>query len=291
MCRISFYARPPYSQDRTPDKPSILDLDWKGLVEQWPVLVGGVKLAVEFLEQERVFDSSRLPIVTPVPALIALWAKSAELSPDRVGAVRTALRAYLWRSFFTERYESSAHTQVIRDVRALAEALPSGDLMGGDIYALPLPGKDDVLSAGWPKKRDRLARAILAVSLYGGALDLADGSQAVASNLPQREYHHLFPEGYLRRELSDTQPNLALNCALITWKTNRKISDKNPLAYLKERTLASSLGDAEIADRLQTHTLPVEPLMADDYDTFLDERATLMLEAMKTLSQGRPWRP
>ena len=27
----------------------------------------------------------------------------------------------------------------------------------------------------------------------------------------------------------------AVNCALITWRTNRTISNKDPIAYLKER--------------------------------------------------------
>jgi hypothetical protein len=33
----------------------------------------------------------------------------------------------------------------------------------------------------------------------------------------------------------------ALNCALVTWRTNRTISNKDPVAYLKERADSSLL--------------------------------------------------
>ncbi|GAB3456749.1 DUF262 domain-containing protein [Kineococcus endophyticus] len=279
-------------QNQTPDRPSILDLNWNRVVDEWPLLVDGALKAVEFLEQERLFDAARLPIVTPVPALIALWSQTRDLKPDAVGAARTNLRKYLWRAFFTERYESSAHTQVIKDVRELADLLHgkrSPDKV--DIFNLPLPASDELATAAWPKKRDRLARSVLAVSLYGSAIDLADGSSVSAASLGRREYHHVFPDGYLKKLGEKTPSSLALNCALITWRTNRTISDKEPLQYMKERSEASSLGDEEILYRLKTHAIPSGPLLTNNYQTFLDERRQLVEEAMKQLTEGMPFSP
>ena len=60
--------------------------------------------------------------------------------------------------------------------------------------------REELKQAGWPKKRERLARAILLVSLYGGAHDIADDTPVNRARLKQRESHHLFPMAYLRTQ-------------------------------------------------------------------------------------------
>lgn len=279
-------------QDKTPDRPSILNLNWDEVVVKWPELVGGAEKAVEFLEAEKVLDGSRLPIFTVLPALITLWSYSANLSPDRLGEARTLLRKFMWRGFFTERYESSAHTAVIQDVRELAKAIRQGSSDSTPpIFGYALPSQEDLCEAGWPKKKDRLARAILLVSLQGGATDLADGGPITVLNVTQREYHHIFPDGYLKNNQSDISANLALNCALITWKTNRTIRDKEPLVYMRDRAEANSLGDDETVFRLKTHAIPEGPLRKNDYSQFILERSREVAAAMEALTSGRPWSP
>ncbi|MER6690358.1 GmrSD restriction endonuclease domain-containing protein [Streptomyces minutiscleroticus] len=279
-------------QDKTPDRPSILNLDWDKVVQTWPELVDGAERAVDFLEAERVLDGSRLPIFTVVPALIALWSHGGKLSPDRLGEARTLLRKFMWRGFFTERYESSAHTAVIQDVRELTKAIRDGDRdVTPPIFDLDIPSEEDLREAGWPKKKDRLARAILLVSLKGGADDLADGESITVLNAARREYHHIFPDGYLKNIRSEIPANLALNCALITWKTNRTIQNKEPLVYMRDRAEANSLGDDETVFRLKTHAIPEKPLRRNDYSEFIQERSKLVAAAMESLTSGRPWSP
>ncbi|MYS47757.1 DUF262 domain-containing protein [Streptomyces sp. SID5998] len=279
-------------QDKTPDRPSILSLDWGAVVANWPQLVSGAERAVQFLEAERVLDGSRLPIFTVVPALISLWSHSDSLTPDRIGEARTLLRKFMWRAFFTERYESSAHSSVIQDVRELTKAIRDGvPSVNPPIFSSELPSVQDLKEAGWPKKKDRLARAILLVSLQGGATDLADGEAITVLNASRREYHHIFPDAYLKAKKSDLSPNLALNCALITWKTNRTIHDKEPLVYMRDRAEANSLGDDETVFRLKSHGMPEGPLRENDYVAFVEQRAEVVATAMKALTSGKPWSP
>ncbi|MFF8571207.1 DUF262 domain-containing protein [Streptomyces sp. NPDC015408] len=279
-------------QDKTPDRPSILSLDWDVVVRTWPQLVSGAERTVQFLEAEKVLDSARLPIFTVVPALIALWSHGDNLPPDRLGEARTLLRKFMWRGFFTERYESSAHSSVIQDVRELTKAIRDGvSSVNPPIFSSELPGVQDLREAGWPKKKDRLARAILLVSLQGGATDLADGEAITVLNASRREYHHIFPSAYLKAMGSDVEANLALNCALITWKTNRTIHDKEPLVYMRDRAEANSLGDDETVFRLKSHGMPEEPLRHNNYADFIAQRADVVVAAMEALASGKPWSP
>ena len=260
-------------------------MNFERLIEDWQLIVRGAERAVAFLEQERIVDAARLPTEVVLAPLIALWAHAPD-NPDQLGAVRTLLRKYLWRAFVTTRYEFAAATSSFQDFRGLLPAVRSGAQTEPtvDILTLPLPEVDEIKITGWPKQRDRLSRAILAVSFLGGAHDIADGSQITADNAPHREYHHLFPVAYLRdKGIDEASASVALNCSLITWRTNRVISAKPPLEYLADRALAAPLGEGQIRDRLTTHGIDFDDLAAEEFDVFLDNRARLVRSAFERL--------
>ena len=77
----------------------------------------------------------------------------------------------------------------------------------------------------------------------------------------------------------------ALNCGLVSWQTNRTISDKSPSIYLDERMDRASLGEIEIRKRLDSHLIPFEPIKAESYEAFLDERSKLVLTRMIELCE------
>jgi hypothetical protein len=265
------------------------------MVKEWPRLELGVKEATEFLEGEVIFDSDRLPTESILAPLIALWTYVPEIADER-GNATILLRKYIWRAFFTDRYERAAASAALQDFRALRDVIKreksEDQVPCFDAKAHLLPSKDELKQASWPKKRDRLARAILAVSLLGRAYDIADSTPISREQLKRREYHHLFPSAYLHDQgLDDSQVNRALNCALISWKTNRTISAKQPLAYLRERTEASILGEDEIRRRLKTHVVDFDDLASGDYEAFLENRACRIEEAMKELTNGKVWKP
>lgn len=256
------------------------------LLENWDIFLSGVKKTVSFLEEERVFDASRLPTDVVIPVLVALWGRSPN-SLDAEGRARNELRKYLWRSFFTNRYEKSTNSRSLADFIDL-KAKITGSV--GNIPAVfndvlhPLPQEQELIDSGWPVRKDRLARAILALALKHGGIDLADGSAVTRENLAKREYHHLFPFAHLSRlSVPDSLIYRSLNCALVTWSTNRNISDKEPEKYLAQRRDGTSLGESEIKARLATHYIPYDEMVVGNYDAFLIKRAKLIHEAMTTL--------
>jgi len=282
-------------QNRSPNQTGQLGLDFEQVVRDWPKLARGADRAIQFLEQERVWDRARLPTESVLAPLIALWAIAPE-GGDALGNVQILLRRYLWRSFFSERYDRAAATAALQDYRALRNVISGmGDLSlvpCFDEARFPLPEAPELIQARWPKYKDRLARALLCLTLRGGARDLADGVEATREHLRAREYHHLYPVAYLRDfGIKENQAYRALNCALITRKTNRMISAKRPLDYLLERCEASTLGEAEIRGRLATHAIDYDALSADDYDQFLSQRAESLLRGMHALARGIPWTP
>jgi hypothetical protein len=282
-------------QNRSPNQRGQMELDFEKVVQDWPQLIQGVERAVRFLEQERVLDRARLPTESVLAPLIALWSIAPE-GGDELGNTQILLRRYLWRSFFSERYDRAAATAALQDYRALRDVITGkGDISAVpclDEARFPLPEIPELVQARWPKYKDRLARALLCLMVRGGAYDIADGAEAIREHLRSREYHHLYPVAHLRDSgIEEEEAYRALNCALITWKTNRTISAKKPLEYLLERSEASDLGEAEIRWRLRTHAIDYDVLSAGDYDNFLNHRAETLLQGIRALADGIPWTP
>ena len=272
-------------QAKPPQNTTYLSKDFGSqLLANWDKLLNGVGRAAAFLEEERVFDVVRLPTDVVVPVLVALWAIAPD-GLDAEGRARTTLRRYLWRAFFTNRYEKSTSTRSLadfNDLKPLIAGIGGGKPAIFDDTQHPLPELSELMRAGWPKNKDRLPRAILALALKHGGLDLADGSTVSRANLAKREYHHLFPDAHLQRlKVPDDQIYLSLNCALVTWRTNRNISDKTPERYLAERRDGTDLGEAEVRTRLTSHLIPYDEMVRGDYEGFLGTRANLVAEAMK----------
>ena len=298
-------------EDRPPTESSFLRLDMQRLSNEWEAIEKGVDGAISFLDEEHIFDRHRLPTVAVVPVLASIWSQMPQ-SLDAHGEARTLLRQYLWRSFFTERYERAAATAALQDHRGLKARLVDGEVATSipilDESRFPIAEIGELERAPWPRLRNTLARGILAVSLRGGGRDFADGTPASSESLTRREYHHLFPAALLRNEgcLDESSINLALNCALVTWNTNRIISAKEPVAYLRERVKRAPLGENQIRSRLSSHIIPFERLnvggysgitdeearsarIKSDYECFIHVRAEAIHRVVKKLCSGEEW--
>lgn len=300
---ITYYADPSdlilpsaaLLQDRQPNQRGYLNLDFEKIVDDWPKIVSGAKELVSFLKEEKVFSRDLLPTESVMAPLIALWSKVNE-APDERGNIRILFRKYLWRVFFTARYDRAIPTAILQDYRTLKKVILNKaretEVPCFDEERYPLPIKEFLIQARWPKYRDRLARAILLLTLRGEAEDIADGTSVSLNNIQQREYHHLYPVAWLKENgFTEDDANRALNCILISWRTNRKISAKEPIKYLLERCEASTLGEAEIRRRLKTHFIDFDLLVEGNYQKFLDRRVDVYINAIKSLCHGNVWKP
>ena len=278
--------------DKPPLKKTYLEKDFGGeLGENWPRIMNGFKRGLEFLRDEAIFNEKCLPTDVAVYLVCALWADIPEHGFDDEGNARTLIRKALWRACYTDRFGKTSATRSFADYRKLNALLLDPaiqtrcELFDTGSYALPETG--ELILAGWPGRKDRLPRATLATALRGGGYDFADGAPATAENLGRREYHHIFPVDVLNADRDDAIVNRAMNCALISWKTNRKIAARTPREYIEKRAEAASLGEEEVRQRLSSHLIPFEELDAGDYEAFLLARAKMISERMKQLCRGQ----
>ena len=299
-------------QEKTPNNRGMVEMDKQVLLDNWEKLERGLERMANLLESQGIFDQARLP----TNAVLAVIAAAYELIPehgDYVAKAEKLLRAYLWSSFFTDRYENAAASRAYADFRGVRDKhrgikdfLSNPDFDEKQLSEVPvfnreeheLAGVDELMAAGWPKNVGIEARGILAVSNYFGAHDFADGKPATYESIQNREYHHIFPDALLLD--AGIESNYALNCALITWKTNRNIGRKDPLDYLKERVQWAD--EVTVSNRLKTHLVSYELLVKAhyqdldgealrsklevDFNLFMRDRSQLVRHAVKLLASG-----
>ena len=299
-------------QEKTPNNRGMVEMDKQVLLDNWEKLEHGLERMATLLESQGIYDEARLP----TNAVLAVIAAAYDLVPedgDFVAKAEKLLRAYLWSSFFTDRYENSAATRAYADFkgikgghRGMKDFLSDQEFDAKDISEIPVLNREEhelsdldaLIVAGWPKNVGIEARGILAVSSYFGAHDFADNKRASYENIQSREYHHIFPDALMAE--AGLKSSFALNCALITRKTNRIIGRKDPLDYMKER--AEWAGEEEVSTRLKSHLISYELLsgakyngldgeelraaLVLDYKTFVQARAKLVQRAVSKLAIG-----
>ena len=300
-------------QEKIPNNRGMVEMDKQVLLDNWEKLEHGLERMAKLLESQGVFDEVRLP----TNAVLAVIAAVYDLVPehgDFVAKAENLLRAYLWSSFLTDRYENSAASRAYADFkgvkdkhRGIKDFLNTPDYDEQDLSEIPvlnrteheLADEDELMVSGWPKKVGILARGILAVSNYLGAQDFADGQKVSFESIRKREYHHIFPSILLSE--AGLHSDYALNCSLIARKTNRIIGRKDPLDYLKERVQWAD--EVAVSNRLKTHLVSYELLskahyqglegeelrskLESDFNEFMRHRAQLIHRAVIQLAEGK----
>ena len=261
-------------QDKTPNNKGMIEMDKQILLTNWFKLESGLEKMAWLLDSQGVFDAARLPTNAVLAVIAALYDFIPEHG-DFVAKSEKLLRAYLWSAFFTNRYENSAASRAFADYKGLKALLSKKDFSDNnwDIVPIfnrdeyPLSNTDSLAEAGWPKSVGIEERGVLAVASYFGAYDFADNRQATFESIQHREYHHLFPDALLKE--IEVKSLYAMNCSLITWKTNRVIGRKDPIEYLKERVELSDMDSVQT--RLRTHLIPYDLLAKAHYSDMSDE--------------------
>ena len=289
-----------------PNQRGVWDMDKNKMVEKWDRMVGGLNRMAAFMKGEGIFDEQRLPTNAVLAVIAALYA-DIPISGDKRGQDELLLKKYLWYAFFTDRYENSAATHAFSDFKPLGGIIRGDTKDDGSRFSLSdvpifnehsLAEAEELMSVEWPKRATIRGRGILAVASRLGALDFSTGERLDVHNIEHRHYHHIFPDGLLKEV--EANSFLALNCALISDKTNISIGRKDPLEYLKDRYKWTT--EAIVRERLQSHLIPIQELanggydglskkeraekVKNDFNLFLKKRAELIVKTVNLLVEG-----
>ena len=273
-------------------------------------LLHNVAGALNKLSEHGVATRDMLPALPPVHVLTSLQDKlNALTTATELGIANRLISAYLWRSFFTERYEAKANDRLFEDYNALKKCMrvikETGTLGPSDGVPIfnddeyPLPSVEMLSNLAppmvpWIKGANRLGRAVAAISMCGVPIDWATKDRLDARKMRELkgegklDRHHIFPRKVLSG-LGKRVINHGLNGVVLAGPTNKEFSTKVPAEYLGgilERQ--RGLTERELRERVESHLVPYDVLMKDGevpdiYREFIQSRAELVARKIREL--------
>ncbi|MCY3545118.1 MAG: DUF262 domain-containing protein [Chloroflexi bacterium] len=262
---------------------------------------------LEFLEDNGVPTKDILPRIPPVYVIAALQDEIIDVDEVDKLKVRTLLSTYLWRSFFSKRYEQRANDRLHADFKSLRrdiERIKNGQHLeksSAPVFRTRIVTKAELSDEEETfKSRTSMGNAVIALTLCDSPVDWMTGDPLSANRIRQidsdtkLDRHHVFPkkaltdgdDGKGKDGLNKENPFIhhGLNIVLTGKITNIKIGGKKPAEYLMEiRENNQHLTDAAFKAHIESHLgIPYETLTCPDdkivsrYRKYLKERADVL---------------
>lgn len=228
----------------------------------------------QLLTEFRIYSLDFLPYEAHLLILTHLFAKHRTLN----AAQMKRLRQWFWRTSFSERYGGTNDAFVTRDFALVQEFVSNGTGATASDFGSP-PSGAELRSAIFRKNNSR-SRAFTLALAKQHPKNLTNASPidtAVALSVyNKKQFHHIFPEAFLRRLDPKIERSRLLNFCMLAASENNLVSDADPAEYLP-RLIAEH--GAEAAGVLASNLMP----LPDEYDYSTAELSTFLAARLKTV--------
>ena len=263
---------------------------------------------LQFLEDNGVPIKDILPRMPPVYVIAALQDELDSIREIYRSKGKEFLTTYLWRSFFSDRYEKQANDKLYEDFRSLQDDLSrikKGLTAQGNA---PIFTEAQVITENALydqnklfKSKSPMGNAIIALTLYNDSVDWVAGESLTVGAVRRLEQegelhrHHVFPRQVLidgGLDKKDPVINHGLNIVLIRKRANLTLSNKKPasyLIYLKKED--NRLTDIKLKNRIESHFVTYDRLsentgtVTDRYEEYLMTRAKVIWKEIKARTE------
>lgn len=211
-----------------------------------------------------------------------IYADINHLTPSQ--ALR--VKQWFWRSSFSERYKVGGENFVSKDLLKVSEFVVSGDGQASD-FGEP-PSEKEWTSIMFRSNVSRSRAYILALAARNPR-NLTNGaridSSVALSSYNKKQFHHVYPRAYLKRQ-GVRNDNLLINICMLAASGNLAVSDSDPNVYLP--SLVNELGND--ADAVFASNLLPKPSEFDyaraTYSQFLIARNLIVRDFVSQLCRG-----
>lgn len=198
------------------------------------------------------------------------------------------MRQWFWRSSFAERYRGAPDSFITKDLEVVLNFVSSGN--GAQVSDFGEIPRDAELKASVFRKNNSRSRAFTLALAKSSPLNLTNASPVdtadALSVYNKKQFHHIFPEAFLRRTNPKVERSYVLNFCMLAASENNLISDDDPKDYLPRliRDLGSH-ADEVLRSNLMPDTSAYNYESAD-LATFIDARLVVVRAKVLELCQG-----
>jgi hypothetical protein len=275
-----------HSTSKECKQTTILALDKQVIINGWDGCISVIKDSIDYFRQTYRIPVSRL---LPYDSLIVPFAyffhkKGGQPDPDQA----KYLEEFFWRVSLSNRYSSATESKLAQDIKRITDILQNQRPKYDDIR-VDLDSAQALIERNFTASNS-YTKAILCILAYHQPKDFSDNSIVNLDNSSLKQakgknYHHFFPKAYLAKEEIENENSL-MNIVLVSDYLNKqKIGAKAPSKYIGEFSKKNN----ELEETLQSHLISMKDfgIMEDDYEKFLEARATKVFEALhKRLNSG-----
>lgn len=230
--------------------------------------------AVDFLSTELLAQSlDFLPHLQQLVGLSYFYHHRESPTADQADA----LKKWFWKTSFSRRYSAQTDDKMNADISFMKEVLKENNAAVAT-YSSEI-SKDALVNQKFSKSHP-YTRALLLLLAQKSPLDLINGTRInlgdALSAYNRKEYHHIFPQAFLRkRGLPSDKINALCNFCFLPAGSNKKISQKEPSEYILEL-----VPDSNRKQILESNLMPLrmEIYKNNNYDEFISQRADLIAQ-------------
>ena len=239
----------------------------------------GLMDAARLLTREKVFDERSLPYTTqlvPLSAICAYLGIKFDQEPIKQKIVR-----WYWCGVFGELYGGANETRFALDVQDVIRWIEGGDeprtIRDANFNPTRLLSLQTRLSAAY--------KGIFALLIQVGGKDFLNGDPIELTSYFDRaiDIHHIFPRAYCEKSgYKRAKWNSVVNKAPLSSTTNRIIGGRAPSSYLMKFEEEKELPTVNLDDILRSHLIEPGLLRSDDFDRFIIDRASRILDLIES---------
>lgn len=269
-------------------KKDVLNLSYESYIANRDKVLLGYRIARDFLlKYQYVFRQRDLPYTTQLIPLVAICAFLGKSKCNEANTI-SILSKWYWCGILGEMYGGANETRYANDIEDVVD----------EVFGKPNPSRT-INSAFFASTRlltlqTRLSAAykgIMALLYKEKCRDFMNDTtiDIVNSMLESPDIHHIFPEAYCNKMgIKRQKYNSIVNKTPILPATNRSIGGNAPSEYTKViLKKVDNLTEEILKERIRSHCVNYDMLVADDFDNYFVDRAKRLLGLIEK-AMGKP---
>lgn len=261
---------------------SIIELNGEEVRTRFPEIKKGIYGAVDFLQANcNAYSAAVLPFANIIIPLSVFFATAAEQDTAPTSEQRDTLLIWIWRTFFSRRY--SKRLEQLNDDIVQVKMLR--EMQENTLGKFDVDFNERFFTESQFNLNTVNTKAFILLLANHGPLSFISGSPVALSSVlreaNKKEFHHLYPRKYLTDQGEPlARVNSLVNFAIINRAENNKLGGVCPSQYRAKMPI-----NEESTKFILAKSLCPETLFSDDFDSFVKDRAALLVAKANELMQ------
>jgi len=259
-------------------RKDVLNLALEDYKKYREMILDGYERANTFLIEQKIFSSDYIPYGNQLIPLAVICAVQKNF--DNI-TVKNKIAKWFWCGVLGELYGSSTETRASFDVFEVDNWINNN---GVEPRTITDSNFNTLRLFGLQSKSSAAYKGIMALILKENCKDWITGSEMDVTIYLEKnsDIHHIFPKEYCEIQGYDKRYwNSIVNKTPLFYSTNRAIGGVAPSKYLKKIEVEKNVDPNLINVFVSSHILKYEYLSSDDFDNFITDRASRILDLIE----------